>query len=219
MKPRTRIVIAAAGGLILVWAVKHMLGKKRVHTLPFGYGMKLKKSVTINRPASDLYRFWRNLENLPRFLDHLESVKVIDDKRSRWVMSAPGGFRLEWDAQITADRSDHMIGWRSLKGADIDNAGYVRFERAAGGRGTTVRVALQYNLPAGKVGAALSTLLGEKPQGQIEEALRKFKNLMEAGEIPQARMKAAEHPEAVEVASEDSFPASDAPAWTGTTGP
>ena len=114
-----------------------------------------------------------------------------------------------------------MIGWRSLDGADLDNAGYVRFERATGGRGTVVRVALQYNPPAGKVGAAVSTLLGEKPSSQIEEALRKFKQLMEAREIPTAvdEKKLPHSMEPVEAASEDSFPASDAPSWTGTTGP
>lgn len=195
---------------------RRVFGRKRIRTLPFGYGIKLKKAVTIDRSAADLYRFWRNLENLPRFLDRLESVKVLDEKRSHWVMSAPGGLRLEWDAEITTDHPNEMIGWRSLKGANIDNAGYVRFERAAGGRGTVARVALQYNPPAGRIGAALSTLFGERPASQIDEALRKFKNLMETGEIPVAEEKGPHPEERVDVASEDSFPASDAPAFTGT---
>ena len=104
--------------------------------------------------------------------------------------------------------------------ADLDNAGYVRFEPAVGGRGTVVRVALQYNPPAGRLGSAVSALLGEKPASQVVEALRKFKQLMESGEIPTAAdQKKARSIEPVEIASEDSFPASDAPAWTGTTGP
>jgi hypothetical protein len=113
-----------------------------------------------------------------------------------------------------------MIGWRSLDGADLDNAGYVRFEPGTGGRGTVVRVALQYNPPAGKVGAAVATLLGEKPATLVQEALRRLKRLMEAGELPTAtdETKLPHSMEPVETASEDSFPASDAPAWTGTTG-
>jgi uncharacterized membrane protein len=146
-------------------------------------------------------------------------VQVMDDRRSHWTLRAPGGVNLEWDAEITIDRPGEMIGWRSFDGADIDNAGYVRFERTPADRGSVVRVALQYNPPAGKLGAAFSTLFGEKPTSQIEEALRKFKQLMEAGEIATAtdERKWPHSMEPVEAASEDSFPASDPPAWTGTT--
>jgi uncharacterized membrane protein len=137
------------------------------------------------------------------------------------MMKVPGGITLEWEAEITVDRKNEMIGWRSLNGADLDNAGYVRFERAIGDRSTLVRVALQYNPPAGKVGAALATLLGEKPDRQVEGALRELKRLMETGD--QSRAKADDKKQTptgpVEAASEDSFPASDAPSWTGTTGP
>ena len=194
-------------------------------------GVKLKKSIIIDRSAEELYRFWRNFENLPRFMDILESVDVRDDHHSRWTILAPGGFHLSWDAEITVDRENEMIGWQSLKGANIDTAGYVRFEQAGGGRGTLVRVALQYNPPAGKLGAALASIFGKRPGAHIEEALRRFKQLMETGEIATASRKSTSRrtaeirrfqvpkpAESVDAVSEESFPASDAPSWTGTTG-
>jgi uncharacterized membrane protein len=220
MNRKTQILIAGAGAAAGFYAMRRVRGKQ-INTLPYGYGIKIKKSVTVNASPEQLYSFWRNLSNLPKLFDNVLSVEVLDPARSHWTLSVPGGMTLEWDAEITVDRKNEMIGWRSLDGADLDNAGYVRFERATGGRGTVVRVALQYNPPAGKVGAVLSTLLGEKPGGQVQEALRKLKQLMEAGEIPTAEdeEKFPHSMEPVEAASEDSFPASDAPAWTGTTGP
>jgi len=220
MNRKAQILIAGAGAAAGFYAVRSFVGKN-INTLPYGSGIKLKKAVTVNCPAEQLYNYWRNLENLPKLFDNVLSVEVLDSSRSHWTLRAPGGINLEWDAEIMIDRKNEMIGWRSLDGADLDNAGYVRFERATGGRGTVVRVALQYNPPAGKVGAAVSTLLGEKPSSQIEEALRKFKQLMEAREIPTAvdEKKLPHSMEPVEAASEDSFPASDAPSWTGTTGP
>ena len=221
MNRKVQILIAGAGAAAGIYGIARLLGGKHINTLPYGYGIKVKKAVTINAAPDRLYKYWRSLENLHIVFDNIVSVKVLDDIRSHWTLRVPGGMTLEWDAEITTDRKDEMIGWRSLDGADLDNAGYVRFERATGGRGTVVRVALQYNPPAGKLGAAVSTVLGEKPSSQIEEALRKFKQLMEAGEIATAteERKLPHSMEPVEAASEDSFPASDAPAWTGTTGP
>jgi len=221
MNRKVQMLIAGAGAAAGIYGITRLLGGKHINTLPYGYGIKMKKAVTINATPDRLYKYWRSLENLHVVFDNIVSVEVLDDIRSHWTLSVPGGMTLEWDAEITTDRKDEMIGWRSLDGADLDNAGYVRFERATGGRGTVVRVALQYNPPAGKLGAALSTVLGEKPSSQIEEALRKFKQLMEAGEIATTteERKFPHSIEPVEAASEDSFPASDAPAWTGTTGP
>src|SRR5213593_2759232 len=205
MKRTTQMLMAGVGTGITLYALKNVLLGRRFRTMPYGYGSKLKRAITVNRPAEELYKGWRNLEMIPALLDGLISVEILDEWRSRWTLKTPRGIELKWTAEITVDRPNEMIGWRSIGRADLDNAGYVRFERATGGRGTVVRVALQYNPPAGKLGAALATVLGERPASHVEEALRKFKQLMEAGEIPTAR-------EPVEAASEDSFPASDAPA-------
>lgn len=220
MNRKTQVLLAGAGAAVGLYAANRAFGKT-VHTLPYGYGIKLKKAVTVNGPAGHLYRYWRDLKNLPGLFQNVLSVDVLDETRSHWTLKVPGGMTMEWDAEITVDRVNEMIGWRSLEGADIDNAGYIRFERATGGRGTVVRVALQYHPPAGKLGAALSTLFGERPATQVQEALRKFKQVMETGEIPIAldERKLPHSEEPVEAASEDSFPASDPPAWTGTTGP
>ncbi|HEX3035809.1 MAG TPA: SRPBCC family protein [Thermodesulfobacteriota bacterium] len=150
---------------------------------PYGRGVKVKRAMMINKPAEELYRFWRDFENLPRFMNYLESVRVIDDKRSHWVAKAPAGTTVEWDAEITVDRENEMIGWRSIEGSEVDNAGYVRFDRAPGKGGTVVRVSLQYNPPAGKVGATVAKLFREEPEQQIKEDLYRFKQLMETGEI------------------------------------
>jgi len=220
MNRKTQMLIAGAGaaaGFVLV----RTLTSKRINTLPYGYGIKLKKAITINAAAEALYTYWRNLTNVPKLFDDVLSVEMLDALRSHWTLRVPGGINLEWTAEITVDRPNEMIGWRSLDGADLDSAGYVRFEPATGGRGTVVRVALQYNPPAGKVGATVATILGEKPATLVQEALRKLKQLTEAGELPTAsdETKLPHSMEPVETASEDSFPASDAPAWTGTTGP
>jgi uncharacterized membrane protein len=233
---------AAVAGSDLV--VRGLTGDGHVHhilnvrmpgdrSLPYGRGIKLRRSVTINRPVAELYRFWRNFENLPRFMKHLESVRVLDERRSHWVAKAPAGTKVEWDAEITVERENEIIGWRSLEGADVDNAGSVRFEPARGGRGTVVRVQLQYNALAGEVGAAIAKLFGEEPEQQIAEDLTRFKQLMEVGEIPttegqpsgrpedrervlaaRRRGQVLQRAETVEEASDESFPASDAPAWT-----
>jgi uncharacterized membrane protein len=149
-----------------------------------GAGIKVEKSVTINKPAEEIFRFWRNFENLPRFMNHLESVRVVDDKRSHWVAKAPAGTTVEWDAEINNEKENEMIAWRSLENADVPNAGSVHFQPAPGGRGTQVRVSLKYDPPGGIVGAAIAKLFGKNPEQQIDEDLRRFKQVMETGETP-----------------------------------
>ncbi|HKU20279.1 MAG TPA: SRPBCC family protein [Terriglobales bacterium] len=143
----------------------------------------VRKSITIDRPAEELYRFWREFENLPRFMRHLQSVRSSGGHLV-WVTSGPLGKNFSWEAEIVEERENELISWRSLPGSQIENQGAVRFEAAPEGRGTEVRVELLYRPPAGRVGAAFAMLFGEEPEQQIREDLRRFKQLMEAGEIP-----------------------------------
>ena len=145
--------------------------------------IKVEKTVTINKSPEELYRFWHNFENLPNFMKHLKSVKVYDQKRSHWIASAPMGNSVEWDAEIINDQENKLIAWTSVEGADIDNSGFVRFQSAPAGRGTEVKVVIEYNPPGGVVGATIAKLFGEEPQQQIGDDLRRFKQLMETGEI------------------------------------
>ncbi len=149
-----------------------------------GKGLKLEKAVTIGRPPSEVYAFWRRLENLPRFMHHLESVTERDSTHSHWVVKGPRK-PVHWDAEIIEDRPNEMISWRSLPGADVDNAGSVWFTPAPGGRGTAVKVALKYSPPAGKLGARIAKLWGRDAEAEIEEDLLRFKALLET-EIPTA---------------------------------
>jgi len=152
--------------------------------IPHGQGVKVEKSVTIDRPIDDLFSYWRNFENLPQFMKHLESVTVIDEKRSHWVAKAPFGKTVAWDAEIINERPNEMIAWHSTEPADIPNAGTIWFKAAPEGRGTIVKVNLEYNPPAGWIGAAIAKIWGEEPNQQVIDDLRRFKNLMEAGESP-----------------------------------
>lgn len=140
-------------------------------------------TMTINSSPDEVYRFWRDFENLPRFMSHLESVRITGDKRSHWVAKAPGGTTVEWDAEIIEDVPNKLIAWRSLEGADVENSGVVRFESAPGGRGTEVRVEIVYNPPGGVLGAGIAKLFGEEPGQQIKGDLYRFKQVMETGEV------------------------------------
>lgn len=197
--------------------------------VPYELGIRVDHEMRIARPVHELYGFWRNLENLPRFMRHLEHVKVIDERRSHWVVKGPAHMSVGWDAEIVNEVENQVIGWRSLPGSQVDIGGSVRFESGENGE-SIVRVSLQYNPPAGVLGAMLARRFGEDPREQIREDLCRFKELMETGTISKcsdqtrrtgdvqwksskSRSRAWDR-DNVSDASEESFPASDAPSWT-----
>lgn len=155
----------------------------RAATVNARKAIKVERSVTIEKPREELFAYWRNFENLPRFMEHLVSVRVDSSTRSHWQAKAPAGRTVEWDAEIVNEVPNEIIAWKSVGDPDVSNAGSVNFSDAPGGRGTIVRVTLDYEPPAGRVGAMLSHFLSEEPDHQIREDLRKFKQLMETGEI------------------------------------
>ncbi|MDM9383259.1 SRPBCC family protein [Chlorogloeopsis sp. ULAP01] len=177
------LMALAGGGLIYQGATKQSTAKQVQEAIGMSQAIRVEKTVTINKGADELYRFWHNFENLPRFMKHLKFVKVYNDKRSHWIANAPLGQSVEWDADILEDRENEFISWASVEGADVDNSGFVRFTKAPGDRGTEVKVVMEYNPPGGALGAAIAKLFGEEPEQQIGDELRRFKMLMEAGEI------------------------------------
>lgn len=152
-------------------------------SVPYGRGVRVEKAVTINASPEQLYSFWRNFSNLPRFMENLEAVDVHDTTHSRWTAKGPAGSKVSWEAEINNEVPNELIGWRSVDGSTVDNAGSVHFTPAPGGRGTQVKVVLRYDPPAGKFGAAVSKLLGEDPAMQVQEDLRRLKMLIETGEL------------------------------------
>lgn len=146
-------------------------------------GVHASGTCIVNKSPDEVYSFWRDFRNLPRFMQHLESVEELSEGRSHWVAKGPAGMNVEWDAMIVAEDPGRVITWRSLENSDVDNAGAVRFEPAAGGRGTVVKVNIRYNPPGGAVGAAFARLFGEEPNQQLDDDLRRFKQVMEVGEI------------------------------------
>ncbi len=152
--------------------------------IPGNRGVKVVRSCTIRQPATTLYAFWRAFENIGQISKHPLTVTRISDAESHWVVSAPGNQTVEWHSVVINEEPNRLIAWRSRTGAEVPNAGSIRFEAAPGGEGTEVTVALEYEAPGGKVGALLAKLTGEEPGQQVAETLRRFKALMEAGEIP-----------------------------------
>jgi uncharacterized membrane protein len=189
--------------------------------VPYELGIRVDAEVYINRSVSDVYRFWRRLENLPRFMKHLERVEQRDNGVSHWVARGPAGMNVEWDAEIVNEIENELIGWRSLPGSQVDNGGSVRFE-ATDDNTTRVRISLQYNPPAGTIGARIARAFGEDPRETVREDLERFRQLLENGTIclestqkaPKRSKQRPEHRDSVTYASEESFPASDPPSWT-----
>jgi uncharacterized membrane protein len=145
--------------------------------------LNARAAITINQPAGVVYGYWRDFANLPAFMTHLVSVETSGNGRSHWTATAPAGRTVEWDAEIVGDQPDERIAWRSLEGATVPNAGEVAFTAAPGGRGTEVRVELSYELPGGAVGKLVAKLFGEDPQQQIDDDLRRLKQVLETGEV------------------------------------
>ena len=150
----------------------------------FSRAIQVCHTFTINRPPEDLYAYWRKLENLPSILSYLESVTVIDNQRSHWIAKGPLDLNWEWDAEIINDEPNRLIAWRSLGNADVDNAGSVTFIQAPGGRGTEVKVVIDYIPTGGRFGQIIAKALGRDPSAEICEGLRDFKRFMETGETP-----------------------------------
>ncbi len=179
------ILTAIAGGSLAYHGATadKSLQEKVTDATGINKAIKVEKTVTINRSAEDLYNYWHNFENLPTFMKHVKSVQVIDLRRSHWVANAPLGQTIEWDADIINDQPNQLIAWASEEGAEVDNSGFVRFQPAPGDRGTEVKVVMEYNVPGGMLTAAIAKLFGKEPEQQIGDELRRFKQLMETGEI------------------------------------
>lgn len=154
-----------------------------VERSPAKHAIKVTQTVTINAPIEDLYRFWRNFENLPRFMRHLRSVQVLDKHRSHWEVVGPAGTTFAWDAQIINDVENQLIAWQTIEPADVYNSGSVHFYPISLERGVKVQVVLRYRPPAGALGVAFAKMFHEEPSQQIEEDLRRFKMLIETGKI------------------------------------
>jgi uncharacterized membrane protein len=200
-------------------------------SVPHGSGVRIDEAITINRPRAEVYAFWRDLANIAEFMEYVESVRTIGDggdRKTRWTAKGPGGKGLEWDAEIINEKENELIAWRSLDGSEVANAGSVHFKDAPGGRGTEVALEIMYMPPGGAFGALAAKLFGEDPAARLHADLKRLKARIEAGVLAGTSGQSAgpkepgeETPspqqarsDAVGAASEESFPASDSPAFT-----
>lgn len=187
-----RILAAVAGGALLLRASAGHLGvaksmgatEEDADQPTWKRSLHVRKTITIMRPREEVYRFWRKFENLPKFMRHLIRVEEETERLSHWVARGPAGKEVRWDAEVTVERENEVIAWRSLSGSEVENSGEVLFEDAPGGRGTVVRVMLAYCPPAGVLGAVVAKLFSEEPEGQIADDLRRLRSLLETGEVP-----------------------------------
>jgi len=191
------LLVAGLGGLFILRGVAghcrfyDSIGVSTAHTpqragVRDQTGHKVEKTISIARPPEEVFRFWRNLENLPEFMKAIESIQILDDRRSHWVVKGPGGRRLEWDAEVVNEHPGEMISWQTLPGADVQSAGTVRFTPTDGGRGTLLRVVLEFRAPGGSLGTGVARLLGRDPAGELERDLDRLKQIIESGDVSAA---------------------------------
>lgn len=182
-------LLAVGGGLLLARSSTSRGGKddapgRTARTGRFGDYAVVGKTVTIAKPSRDqLFAFWRDFTNLPSFMDNLKNVETLGDQRSRWTIKAPGGTSVVIETEIAQEKSGELIAWRSVEGSDIDTEGRVQFRDAPGDRGTEVELVIAYKQPLGRAGQAIAKLLQREPAIQARRDLRRFKMLMETGEI------------------------------------
>jgi uncharacterized membrane protein len=187
------ILMTAVGGVL---TYRGVMGRSRVYRAlgisgrdagrfshPLSREIKVERSITINRGPDEIYQFWREFTNLPRIMQHLESVEVLDERRSRWTAKGPADQPVTWDAEITEDRPNECIAWQSVESTALENRGQVEFKPAPGGRGCVVRVQLIYKPLGGVLGAAVAKMFGRAPGQTIDDDLRRFKQEIEAGEL------------------------------------
>ena len=173
-RSKAGVALATASGVVVLKVLKSNLPSPQT----------TKATFLVNASAERAYNLWRNVENLPRFMAHLKSVRMVDQQRSEWVAAGPMNREIRWQAEITEDLKDQRIAWRSLPGSDIHTAGSVEFRPDPQNRGTFVTAEVHYRDPLGAVGRSLTTLLGKHPEFMVREDLRRFKALLEAGEAP-----------------------------------
>jgi uncharacterized membrane protein len=183
------IAMAIGGGLLYRTATGESPIERLAQLIPstgdYGEGREIhvQSNITVSADPDEIFRFWRNLENLPRFMQHLDSVRQIDDRRSHWKAIGPAGTRFQWDAEIVREEPGRELAWQSLPGASVSSRGVVMFRPASSGQGTEIEVRMEYRPPAGRLGAAIARLFGEEPQQQIDDDLQRLRRMVDAGEL------------------------------------
>jgi uncharacterized membrane protein len=173
----------AAGAVLGVTALDVYAGSK-LGLVPSGDGrIRMTKTIIVDRPAEEVYSFWKDFDHFPKLVDHLESVRRVGENSTHWKVVLPGGMLVEWDSEIRSDQAGGLISWQSKQGADIGNAGAIRFSRAPGDRGTLVKVEFEYTAPGGRIGANFAKLFGVEPGQMVETALRRMKQILETGDV------------------------------------